>query len=100
MKALFGLAILILSTNALNNGEALTPAMGWNSWNYFNCGINEEIAMQIADAMVSTGLLQAGYKYLNIDDCWAYSRYPNGTIQADPTTFPQGMAYLANYVHS
>jgi alpha-galactosidase len=56
--------------------------------------------MEIADYLVSTGLAAAGYNSLNIDDCWAYDRFPNGTVQADPTNFPDGMAALGQYIHS
>ncbi|KAF2611246.1 hypothetical protein F2Q70_00007214 [Brassica cretica] len=54
----------------MNNGLALTPQMGWNSWNHFQCNINETLIKQTADAMVSSGLSAIGYKYINIDDCW------------------------------
>jgi len=74
--------------------------MGWNSWNHFGCGVNEQVIRGTADAFVSTGLAAVGYNYVNVDDCWAYSRNSSGVIQADPTTFPSGMAALASYVHS
>ncbi len=48
---------------------AKTPPMGWNSWNKFACDINEEIIRGVADQMVETGLRDAGYVYLNLDDC-------------------------------
>lgn len=52
------------------NGLAPTPPMGWNSWNHFGCNINENIIKEMADAMVSSGMKDAGYEYINIDDCW------------------------------
>jgi alpha-galactosidase len=55
----------------LNNGLALTPQMGWNSWNFFACNINETVIRDTADALVSTGLADLGYNYVNIDDCWS-----------------------------
>ena len=51
-------------------GLALTPPMGWNSWNKFQCNVDENMIRQQADAMVSTGMKDAGYTYINIDDCW------------------------------
>jgi len=84
----------------LDNGLARTPAMGWNSWNKFGCGINETLVKEIADAMVSTGLAAAGYEYVNLDDCWQISRdKTTGEIQADPEAFPSGIKALADYVH-
>jgi len=77
-----------------------TPPMGWNSWNKFGCDINEKIIREVADAMVTTGLRDAGYVYLVIDDCWQVSRDSNGAIVADPQRFPSGMKKLGEYIHS
>jgi alpha-galactosidase len=97
-------ALLILSLSyyvlALNNGLAITPQMGWNSWNHFGCFVNENVIRQTIDAIVRTGLATAGYNYVNVDDCWASSRLANKTIVADPTSFPSGMKALADYAHS
>ncbi len=79
---------------------ALTPPMGWNSWNKFGCNVSEELIKQTADAMVSTGMKDAGYQYVVIDDCWQVSRDADGRIVADPQRFPDGMKALADYVHS
>jgi alpha-galactosidase len=79
---------------------APTPPMGWNSWNYFNCGINETKVKQMADAMASNGMKEAGYQYIVIDDCWQISRDKDGYIIADATKFPSGIKALADYVHS
>ena len=49
---------------------ALTPPMGWNSWNHFGCDINEQIVREVADAIVTSGMRDAGYEYVNLDDCW------------------------------
>ena len=84
----------------LENGLARTPPMGWNSWNRFGCNINESLIMEIADAMVATGMKDAGYIYVNIDDCWHGTRDVDGYIRADPVRFPSGIAALADYVHS
>jgi len=79
---------------------ALTPPMGWNSWNYFGCNVNESMIRAQADAMVTSGMRDAGYQYIVIDDCWQTSRDSNGYIIADPARFPSGMKALADYVHS
>jgi len=79
---------------------AMTPPMGWNSWNKFGCDINEQLVRDVADAMVSGGLRDAGYQYVNIDDCWQGARDARGFIQPDPGRFPGGMKALADYVHA
>ncbi len=80
---------------------AQTPPMGWNSWNKFACdGINEKVIMEVADAMVASGMQQAGYQYIVIDDCWQVSRDSAGHILADPVKFPHGIKALADYIHS
>ena len=78
---------------------AATPPMGWNSWNLFACDIDEALVMGIADAMVETGMRDAGYEYVNLDDCWQVDRDADGIIVADPDRFPNGIAPLADYVH-
>ena len=81
-------------------GLALTPQMGWNSWNKFACDIDEEMVRETADALVETGLAAAGYVYINLDDCWhAAERDADGFIQCDADRFPSGIAALADYVH-
>ena len=78
-----------------------TPPMGWNSWNTFGTDINEQLIRDTADKMVDTGLLNAGYEYLVIDDCWSLKeRNENGRLTADPEKFPNGMKSVADYVHS
>jgi alpha-galactosidase len=81
-------------------GLALTPPMGWNSWNKFACNVDEKLIRQMADAMVATGMKDAGYTYINIDDSWHGDRDSLGFIHPDPTRFPSGMKALADYVHS
>ena len=81
-------------------GLALTPPMGWNSWNKFACNVDENMIRQMADAMVATGMKNAGYTYINIDDCWHGDRDSLGFIHPDPNRFPSGMKALADYVHS
>ncbi|CAA2974131.1 alpha-galactosidase 3-like [Olea europaea subsp. europaea] len=85
----------------LGNGLAKTPQMGWNSWNFFGCNINEKVIKETADALISTGLAKLGYNYVNIDDCWSEpSRDSEGQLIPDPKTFPSGIKALADYVHS
>lgn len=82
------------------DGLALTPPMGWNSWNKFACNVDEKMIKEIADAMVATGMKAAGYTYINIDDCWHGDRDSLGFIHPDAKRFPSGMKALADYVHS
>lgn len=79
---------------------ALTPPMGWNSWNYFACDVSEDLIKEMADAMAANGMAEAGYEYIVIDDCWQVSRDENGKILEDPERFPSGIKALADYVHS
>lgn len=79
----------------------LTPPMGWNSWNTYGENINEQLIMETADAMVAEGLLEKGYEYLVIDDCWSLrERDEKERLVADPVKFPHGMKAVADYVHS
>lgn len=81
--------------------QSETPPMGWMTWNVFMCNYNETVLKQIADALVSSGMKDAGYTYLMIDDCWpAQTRDANGLIQPSKTKFPSGMKAFADYVHS
>lgn len=81
-------------------GLASVPPMGFNTWNKFGCNVDERLIRETADAMVETGMLDAGYRYLVIDDCWQVDRAADGRIIADPERFPAGMKALADYVHS
>jgi len=97
---------------ALNNGLARTPPMGWMSWQRFRCNIDckndpkncisERLFMDMADRMVADGYKDAGYEYVNIDDCWASKKRDPVTMELmpDPERFPSGMKALADYVHS
>ncbi len=77
------------------------PAMGWNTWNSFGPDISEKLIMESADKLVETGLKDAGYEYIVIDDCWSLrERDSNGRLVADPKKFPHGMKYVSDYVHS
>jgi alpha-galactosidase len=103
MKKLTILIVLLITVNVFGQkykNLASTPPMGWNSWNKFGCDINEELIRETADAMVASGMKDAGYVYINIDDCWHGQRDSLGFIQPDPDRFPSGMKTLADYVHS
>src|SRR5438128_11824664 len=69
---------------------AMTPPMGWNSWNKFGCNVSDKLIREMADAMVSSGMKAAGYQYVNIDDCWQVSRDARGTIVRDADGFASG----------
>lgn len=90
------------SSLALKIGDtlALTPPMGWMSWNQFGPNISEDLIKQIADAMVESGMRDAGYQYIFIDDHWHGKRDADGYIHPDPEKFPNGIKVLAEYVHS
>jgi alpha-galactosidase len=94
------LGILFQIIYGLDNGLGRTPQMGWNSWNRFGCNISEELIISTIDALNSSGLLEAGYKYINLDDCWQNSRDENGTILPDYNAFPNGIKPLVDYAHS
>jgi alpha-galactosidase len=97
-------AFLLLSASlpalAQNNAKlAGTPPMGWNSWNTFRCNITESLVKGIADVMVSSGMKEAGYQYVNIDDCWMDGRDADGKLRWNKTKFPSGIPALAEYIH-
>ena len=79
---------------------ALTPPMGWNSWNKFGCNVSADMIKGMADAMVKSGMKDAGYQYIVIDDCWQVARDQDANIVADPKRFPDGIKALADYVHA
>lgn len=78
---------------------AVTPPMGFNSWNYYHCNVDERALKQIAQKLIDTGLAGLGYRYVNIDDCWQVARQPNGTIVPDPVRFPSGLRAIADWLH-
>jgi alpha-galactosidase len=98
---LLSLALALpMASRASTNGLALTPPMGWNSWNHFGCNVSDATIRSMADAMATNGMMAAGYQFINMDDCWQVSRDDNGVIVPDPVRFPYGIAALADYVHS
>ncbi|MES2851199.1 MAG: glycoside hydrolase family 27 protein [Bacteroidota bacterium] len=105
MKKIFVSFIMLLmiqnSSAQKFEGLALTPPMGWNSWNTFQANINEKMVMEMADDLVKSGMKEAGYNYLVLDDGWmAKERDANGNLVADTIKFPRGIKHVADYVHS
>ncbi|WP_232240605.1 glycoside hydrolase family 27 protein [Kutzneria sp. 744] len=103
--SLFLAAALVLATaptaQALGNGLATTPQMGFNDWNAYGCNVSETLIKSTAQAMHGNGMQAAGYQYVNIDDCWlTHNRDRNGNLVPDRTKFPDGIAGTASYVHS
>ncbi|HKW10246.1 MAG TPA: glycoside hydrolase family 27 protein [Gemmatimonadaceae bacterium] len=90
----------VLSTARLDNRLARTPPMGWNSWNHFACNVSEQLIEEEADSIAASGMRDAGYRYVVIDDCWQTARDAHGVIVADSARFPHGIKALADYVHA
>lgn len=100
----------VLYVHGLDNGLAVTPPMGWCTWARFGCGndchkdpkncIREELIIEQAHRLIDEGYRDAGYVYVNIDDCWqSLDRDKAGRLQPDPTRFPHGIKWLADYMH-
>ena len=106
MKLKFFFALLIVSCTKLYaqkyDGLAMTPPMGWNSWNTFQTNISDSLVRGIADVMVSSGMKDAGYTYLVLDDGWMAMERDKvtGDLVPDPKKFPNGMKALVEYVHA
>jgi alpha-galactosidase len=101
----FGIVLLVAGLpaqekNLTSSALALTPPMGWNSWNKFACNVSEDMIKSMADAVVKSGMKDAGYQFVVIDDCWQVSRDAHANIVADPQRFPRGMKAVGDYIHS
>ena len=99
----FGLCVLGFAphADAVDNGLARRPPMGWNGWNHFGRAVTASTVRAQARAMVSSGMKAAGYSYVNLDGGWdLLNRDGEGQLQPDPTKFPNGIAPIAAYVHS
>ena len=92
--------IAVFFAHAQQDGIALTPPMGWNSWNLFEEEVSEMLVKQIADGIVSSGMKDAGYQYIVIDDYWVGGRNAKNELYPDAARFPNGMKALADYVHA
>jgi alpha-galactosidase len=104
-KLLFSVLFLLVanaqSFAQKNEDLALTPPMGWNTWNIFQTRIDEPLLKSMVDAYVSSGMRDAGYTYFVLDDGWmSMERDKDGNLVADPKKFPNGMKAFADYVHS
>jgi len=103
-KILFITALLLIVSTGFSQkfkGLALTPPMGWNSWNTFEVKIHEDLIKETADIMAANGMLEAGYNYIVVDDGWeAMQRDSAGNLVPDPAKFPHGMKALVDYVHA
>jgi alpha-galactosidase len=101
----FALVLAVAASSSAARADQTTPTlpqMGFNNWNSTHCReeFNEAMIRGIADKFISLGLRDAGYRYVNVDDCWAnWQRDKNGQLQANPKRFPSGMKALADYIH-
>lgn len=99
-KAFAATQVHVADVEKYNNGVALTPPMGWSSWNTFRNSIDEKLIKDTAEAMKKAGLLDAGYQYINLDDCWQSSmRTADGKLQGDLTRFPRGIKPLIGEIN-
>ncbi|WP_103340070.1 glycoside hydrolase family 27 protein [Amycolatopsis sp. CA-126428] len=86
---------------AAPGSPAVTPPLGWNSWNSFGCNVSESTIHQAADAMVSSGMRDSGYQYVVVDDCWFDpQRDSQGNLRGNASKFPSGMKALGDYIHA
>ncbi|OCH96617.1 glycoside hydrolase [Obba rivulosa] len=99
-NALLSLLLGLSVVTALDNGLAVTPQMGWNTWNHFGCSIDEDLILSAANAMIQNDLPKYGYNYVNMDDCWQGTRNASGAPQPDPTKFPNGIKAVADQIHA
>jgi alpha-galactosidase len=87
-----------------SDGTGRLPALGWNSWNEYACDISEDLFLEVAQKLADLGLKDAGYEYVNIDDCWSSLEQPRdnktGRLNPDPVKFPSGISGLVSKVHA
>ncbi|MGN6639228.1 MAG: glycoside hydrolase family 27 protein, partial [Mucilaginibacter sp.] len=98
--AFLAIVFIIADLSYLTAQTAKTPIMGWSSWNNFRVNIDEKMIREQADAMVKTGLYDAGYRFINIDDGYFGGRDSTGRLFVDARKFPSGMKALVDYIHS
>ena len=104
-RMLFALVCIGVATAAVRaqkfEGLALTPPMGFNTWNTFSTHIDETLIRETAEAMIASGMRDAGYTYIVLDDTWsAMERDAHGNLVADPVKFPSGMKALGDWLHA
>lgn len=100
LKLTFPMLLIGFTALAQQPKLAVTPPMGWMSWNIMSENPNEKDIKEMADAMVTSGMVKAGYQYIFLDDCWQGGRDNKNKIIADPKKFPSGIKALADYLHS
>jgi len=95
-------ALFASRAEAVDNGLAITPQMGWDNWNALGCDVSEDLLTQTAQLIVDYGLKDLGYHYVILDDCWSVGRNAsnNNCLIADPEKFPRGMAAVADDIHA
>lgn len=98
--ALFASSLSVSAQSTPRNQLTPTPPMGWMTWNLFQGDISDKLIRETADAMVEGGYVDAGYKYIFIDDLWQGGRDVHNNMIPDPKKFPNGIKALADYVHS
>lgn len=97
--ALLALLTVLRTATSLDNGLGLTPALAYSTWNRWLYGINASLVEELADSLVSTGLVAAGYRFLNLDaGVWLHERDADGSLVADPKKFPGGLKPIAAYL--
>ncbi|KAL5315518.1 hypothetical protein ACEPPN_016386 [Leptodophora sp. 'Broadleaf-Isolate-01'] len=87
------------TSRAVNNGLARTPPLGWNNWNSLGCDVSADLLLDTASRLVSFGLMDVGYQYTVLDDCWSDGRDENGRIKVDLKRFPDGMTAVSARIH-
>ncbi|KAJ5833462.1 Alpha-galactosidase/alpha-n-acetylgalactosaminidase [Penicillium riverlandense] len=93
-------AIVNIGTvSASDNGLALTPQMGWNTWSSFGCDLDASVIMDTARQIAKYGFKDIGYEYIILDDCWSDGRNATGYLQPNMTKFPDGIKGLADQIH-
>jgi alpha-galactosidase len=101
-KVISGVAVasLLTAVAALDNGVARLPILGYNTWNAYQCNIDQDLMLTTASLMKSLGLLEVGYKQVNIDDCWAeINRTASGDLIPDKTRFPN-ITSMTQQIHA
>ena len=88
------------ASNAVSHTPFLPPLMGWSSWNTYHVNINEDLIKKQADALVTHGLKDAGYLYINVDDGYFGWRDETGKMHAHKDRFPNSMRPISDYIHS
>ncbi|CZS95349.1 related to alpha-galactosidase precursor [Rhynchosporium agropyri] len=91
---------LLSSAQAVSNGLAITPPMGWNNWNSLACDVSEDLLLSTSKILIETGLQDLGYDHVVLDDCWQAPRGDDGYVTANKEKFPNGMKHVSDELHS